>query len=74
MQLISRAEAAEWFGKVLPALANLLLQLPTLLESHYQNADYILGKYGFKTSLRLLGSQEAGMVFLSQVSMCLVCR
>ncbi|KDO39962.1 hypothetical protein CISIN_1g036884mg [Citrus sinensis] len=66
MQLISRAEAAEWFGKVLPALANLLLQLPTLLESHYQNADYILGKYGFKTSLRLLGSQEAGMVFLSQ--------
>ncbi|KAH9782498.1 poly(ADP-ribose) glycohydrolase 1 [Citrus sinensis] len=65
-RLISRAEAAEWFGKVLPALANLLLQLPTLLESHYQNADYILGKYGFKTSLRLLGSQEAGMVFLSQ--------
>ncbi|KAL9432133.1 hypothetical protein AB3S75_027202 [Citrus x aurantiifolia] len=65
-ELISRAEAAEWFGEVLPALANLLLQLPALLESHYQNADDILGKYGFKTGLRLLGSQEAGMVFLSQ--------
>lgn len=74
MQLISRAEAAEWFGEVLPALANLLLQLPTLLESHYQNADEILGKYGFKTGLRLLRSQEAGMVFLSQVSMCLACQ
>ncbi|KAH9782504.1 poly(ADP-ribose) glycohydrolase 1 [Citrus sinensis] len=65
-ELISRAEAAEWFGEVLPALANLLLQLPALLESHYQNADDILGKYGFKTGLRLLGSQEAGMVFLSE--------
>ena len=66
MQLISRAEAAKWFGEVVPALANLLLRLPSLLESHYQNADNLFN--GVKTGLRLLGSQEAGIVFLGKVS------
>ncbi|KAJ4723942.1 Poly(ADP-ribose) glycohydrolase 1 [Melia azedarach] len=65
-ELISRAEAAEWFREVVPALANLLLQFPSLLENHYQNADDLHGKYGIKSGLRLLGPQEAGIVFLSQ--------
>lgn len=66
VQLISRAEAGTWFGEVVPALASLLLRLPSLLESHYQNSDNLIN--GVKTGLRLLGPQEAGVVFLSQVS------
>ncbi|KAJ0092651.1 hypothetical protein Patl1_26672 [Pistacia atlantica] len=64
--LISRAESTKWFGEVVPALANFLLKLPSLLESHYQNADDFVGKYGIKTGLRILGPQEAGIAFLSQ--------
>ncbi|KAH8484386.1 hypothetical protein H0E87_028730 [Populus deltoides] len=63
-ELISRAEASKWFEEVVPALANLLLRLPSLLESHYQDADYLFN--GVRTGLRLLGSQEAGIVFLGQ--------
>ncbi|KAJ0093848.1 hypothetical protein Patl1_27095 [Pistacia atlantica] len=47
-------------------LAPFASMLPSLLESHYQNADDFLGKYGIKTGLRILGPQEAGIVFLSQ--------
>ncbi|CAI0428099.1 unnamed protein product [Linum tenue] len=67
-ELISRVEARKWFEEVLPSLANLLLELPSLLESHYQNADDLICRAQFhvKTGLRLLGPQEAGMVFLSQ--------
>lgn len=62
---MSREESGKWFGEVVPALANLLLRLPTLLQVHYQNADVLI--HGLKTGLRLLDSQEAGIVFLSQV-------
>lgn len=62
---MSREESGKWFGEVVPALANLLLRLPTLLQVHYQNADGLFN--GLKTGLRLLDSQEAGIVFLSQV-------
>ncbi|KAK9288928.1 hypothetical protein L1049_017399 [Liquidambar formosana] len=67
-QLMLRAESAKWFGEVVPALATLLLQLPSLLETHYQNADGLVngGRDGVKTGLRILGPQEAGIVFLSQ--------
>ncbi|CAB4319302.1 unnamed protein product [Prunus armeniaca] len=67
-ELMSRAEARKWFGEVVPALANLLLRLPSLLELHYQNADALINgvRDGVKTGLRLLHSQEAGVVFLSQ--------
>lgn len=67
-ELISREESTRWFGKVLPRLANLLLRFPSLLQSHYQNADNLLdgGNCSIKTGLRLLGPQEPGIVFLSQ--------
>lgn len=65
-QLISREEAAKWFADVVPTLAKLLLRLPSLLESHYQNTDNL--RNGVKTGFRLLGPQEAGVVFLGQVS------
>ncbi|CAN0877390.1 Poly(ADP-ribose) glycohydrolase 1 [Linum grandiflorum] len=67
-ELISRVEAAKWFEEVLPSLATLLLELPSLLESHYQNADCLISGdlRGVKTGLRLLGPQEDGVVFLSQ--------
>lgn len=58
---MSRAEAAKWFGDVVPELAKLLLRLPSLLESHYVNAQQ-------GTALQLLESQDAGIVLLSQVS------
>ncbi|CAA7041828.1 unnamed protein product [Microthlaspi erraticum] len=61
---ISREESAKFFGEVVPALCGLLLQLPSLLETHYQKADNVLG--GITSGLRLLGPQEAGIVFLSQ--------
>ncbi|KAJ0035467.1 hypothetical protein Pint_26429 [Pistacia integerrima] len=63
MQLISWVESTKW---VLPALASFLLQLPSLLEIHYQNADDFLGKYGIQRRLSILGPQEVGIVFPSQ--------
>lgn len=65
MQFLSRAEAAKWFGEVVPLMANLLLRFPALLESHYQYADLIM--VGVDTGLRLLEPQQPGIVFLSQV-------
>ena len=67
---MSRAEANKWFGEVLPAMADLLLRLPSMLEAHYNCADSVTcvgGRNGLKTGLRLLKSQEAGIVLLSQV-------
>ncbi|CAF1865740.1 BnaCnng33150D [Brassica napus] len=61
---ISREESAKFFGEVVPALCGLLLQLPSMLETHYQNADHVLD--GVTSGLRLLAPQEAGVVFLSQ--------
>ncbi|KAL0740706.1 hypothetical protein Bca4012_082219 [Brassica carinata] len=61
---ISRQESAKFFGEVVPALCGLLLKLPSMLEMHYQKADYVLD--GVKSGLRLLAPQEAGVVFLSQ--------
>ncbi|RWR96705.1 hypothetical protein CKAN_02610300 [Cinnamomum micranthum f. kanehirae] len=68
-QLMSPDESRKWFGEVVPALASLLLR----------NADSVIceGKDGLriKTGLRLLGSQEAGTVLLSQelISALLAC-
>ncbi|KAL6971832.1 Poly(ADP-ribose) glycohydrolase 1, partial [Sarracenia purpurea var. burkii] len=64
--LLSRAEAEKWFGEVVPGLANLLLQLPSLLEAHYQNSSSNGRGDVVKTGLRVLESQETGRVFLSQ--------
>ncbi|CAH8320107.1 unnamed protein product [Eruca vesicaria subsp. sativa] len=61
---ISRQESAKFFGEVVPALCGLLIKLPSLLEMHYHKADYVLD--GVTSGLRLLGPQEAGIVFLSQ--------
>ncbi|XP_047329793.1 poly(ADP-ribose) glycohydrolase 1-like isoform X2 [Impatiens glandulifera] len=52
-------EAEKWMGQVIPAMADLLLRLPSLLEAHYRNTDVLTG-------LRLLESQNSGIVFLSQ--------
>uniref|UniRef100_A0A1J3IXG8 poly(ADP-ribose) glycohydrolase n=1 Tax=Noccaea caerulescens TaxID=107243 RepID=A0A1J3IXG8_NOCCA len=61
---ISREESTNFFGEVLPVLSGLLLRLPSMLETHYQKADSVLD--GITSGLRLLGPQEAGIVFLSQ--------
>lgn len=67
---MSKDEAGKWFKEVLPRLADLLLRLPELLETHYDNAA---GFCGMETGLRLLGSQQPGIVLLSQVTGC-VCE
>nr|CAN75808.1 hypothetical protein VITISV_004629 [Vitis vinifera] len=64
IQLLSRPESSKWFAEVLPALANLLLRFPSLLEFHYRNADTLID--GVQTGLRILDSQQSGIVFLSQ--------
>lgn len=72
-ELMSRMESRAWFREVVPKLATLLLQLPSLLEAHYQDSD---AKFGVgKAGLRLIVQQEAGFVFLSQelVSALLAC-
>lgn len=66
LQLMSREDSRMWFGEVVPGLARLLLRLPSLLEAHYRYSDRIFGS-GI-AGLRVLYSQEAGIVFLSQVS------
>ncbi|XP_010650755.1 poly(ADP-ribose) glycohydrolase 1 isoform X2 [Vitis vinifera] len=63
-KLLSRPESSKWFAEVLPALANLLLRFPSLLEFHYRNADTLID--GVQTGLRILDSQQSGIVFLSQ--------
>lgn len=65
LQLIHGRESKRWFDEIIPALARLLLQLPSLLEMHFQKADDVVS--GVKTGLRLLAPQQAGVVFLSQV-------
>ncbi|EOA29031.1 hypothetical protein CARUB_v10025285mg [Capsella rubella] len=61
---ISREEATNFFGEVVPGLCGLLLKLPSMLEMHYQKSDHVLD--GVMSGLRILGPQEAGIVFLSQ--------
>ena len=69
IQLMSGEESKKWFEEVIPALANLLLRFPSLLEEHYRSTDMVVdGEIG--GGLRLLESQEAGIIFLSQVSLC----
>ncbi|KAJ4903355.1 putative poly(ADP-ribose) glycohydrolase 2 [Raphanus sativus] len=63
-EIINREESAKFFGGVVPALCGLLLNLPSSLEKHYNKADFVLD--GVTSGLRLLGPQEAGIVFLSQ--------
>lgn len=62
-QLLSREESARWFGEVIPVMSNSLLRLPMLLESHYQDANKL---FGVETGLRLLESQQPGIVILNQ--------
>lgn len=59
----------QWFGEVIPVLGNLLLRLPSLVETHYETADQLANKRNGKleTGLRLLASQISGTVYLSQV-------
>ncbi|XP_049935558.1 poly(ADP-ribose) glycohydrolase 1-like isoform X2 [Nymphaea colorata] len=62
--LISPGESKRWFEEFIPSLACMLLRLPSLLEAHYEeedDSDSLL-----RTRLRLLDSQEAGAIFLSQ--------
>lgn len=71
-QLMTREESRKWFEEVVPALGSLLLRLPSLLEAHYENADKVLNVGAMiGTGLRMLDSQEAGIVFLSRV--CFFC-
>lgn len=64
-QLMNKEDAERWFREVIPSLAGLLLTLPDLLESHYQNSGTLNGQ---ETGLRLLASQISGIVILSQVN------
>ncbi|KAF8046623.1 hypothetical protein N665_3582s0004 [Sinapis alba] len=61
---MSKEESSRWFNEVLPAMACLLLRFPSLLELHYLNSDNIIN--GVETGLRVIGSNKAGIVFLSQ--------
>ncbi|XP_051123031.1 poly(ADP-ribose) glycohydrolase 1-like isoform X2 [Andrographis paniculata] len=61
---LMKADASErWFADVVPGLADLLLKLPVLLENHYRNGSICNGK---ETGLRLLESQQSGIVVMSQ--------
>lgn len=64
-QLMLRSESAKWFSEVVPKMAELLLRLPALLESHYSEADSVVD--GISTGLRILHQQNPGTVFLTQV-------
>ncbi|XP_009144040.3 poly(ADP-ribose) glycohydrolase 1 [Brassica rapa] len=61
---MSKEESSRWFNEALPAMACLLLRFPSLLELHYLNSENIIN--GVETGLRVLGSNKAGIVFLSQ--------
>ncbi|CAH8347948.1 unnamed protein product [Eruca vesicaria subsp. sativa] len=61
---MSKEESTRWFSEVLPAMACLLLRFPSLLELHYLNSENLINEV--ETGLRVLGSNKAGIVFLSQ--------
>ncbi|EXB73274.1 Poly(ADP-ribose) glycohydrolase 1 [Morus notabilis] len=67
-ELMSKEKSKKWFEQVFPMLANLVLRFPSLLETHYQNADGFINRGGVvaKTGLCLLNSQEDGVVLLNQ--------
>ncbi|KAK7354905.1 hypothetical protein VNO80_14147 [Phaseolus coccineus] len=62
-EVMSGEESRKWFQEVVPVLAKLLLRLPSLLETHYQNPHNAIFT---TTALRLLDSQQPGIIFLSQ--------
>jgi len=62
---MSGEESKKWFQEVVPVLANLLLRLPSLLETHYKNPNNAMLT---TTALRLLDTQKPGIIFLSQVT------
>lgn len=62
---MSREDSRVWFDNVVPEMARLLLQLPSLLESHYLKSDELFSEG--KSGIRIMGPQEPGRVFLSQV-------
>lgn len=68
---MSRMDSRMWFGEVVPGLARLLLRLPSLLETHYQD---LVEKFEEQAGLRIMGQQESGIVFLSQVWLPLLHR
>jgi poly(ADP-ribose) glycohydrolase len=59
-----------WFEEVVPGLAVLLLRLPSLLEAHYCKSNKLIGSE--ECNLRLLGSQDAGIVILNRVEILLI--
>ncbi|KAF3341763.1 poly(ADP-ribose) glycohydrolase 1-like protein [Carex littledalei] len=63
-EFMSRMDARVWFNEVIPALAKLLLKLPSLLECHYCKSNELSGKRF--SGLRILSSQDAGILFLTQ--------
>ncbi|KAJ4749050.1 hypothetical protein LUZ62_083455 [Rhynchospora pubera] len=63
-EFMSRMDARVWFNEVVPALANLLLKLPSLLDCHYLKSDQLSG-HSF-SGLRIMNSQHPGIVFLTQ--------
>ncbi|ESW29058.1 hypothetical protein PHAVU_002G039900 [Phaseolus vulgaris] len=62
-EVMSGEESKKWFQEVVPVLANLLLRLPSLLETHYKNPNNAMLT---TTALRLLDTQQPGIIFLSQ--------
>jgi poly(ADP-ribose) glycohydrolase len=58
-----RDDVKVWFDEVIPGLATLLLRLPSLLEAHYRKSNELSGNV--KCELRILGSQDAGIVILN---------
>ncbi|XP_078169989.1 poly(ADP-ribose) glycohydrolase 1-like [Carex rostrata] len=61
---MSRDDAKAWFDEVIPNLASLLLRLPSLLEAHYHKSNELSGND--KCELRILGSQDAGILILNR--------
>lgn len=78
--LLSRADARNFFYQVLPGIAKLALSLPLLLENQSQDLAKLFAFYGGKSihtehegtelrpdmGLKLLGKQQQGIVVLSQ--------
>ncbi|XP_027167124.1 poly(ADP-ribose) glycohydrolase 1-like [Coffea eugenioides] len=65
--LMPRADSVRWFEEVLPKMALLLLNLPSLLETHYRRHQQQQQPLDSNTTcLRLLDSQQPGLVLLSQ--------
>lgn len=65
-ECLSSEEKDKWFKDIVPVMAKVLLKFPYIVQTHYKNSHSVFPGVA-DTALRLLESQQSGVVFLARV-------